>query len=354
MRSCLFTLSSFVILSIISPVLGVTLATTSSAATPTATVPPVASVCPGTRTKFKFFGVNESGAEFNGATIPGLVNTNFVWPRTTSIDFFMSKGFNTFRIPFLMERLNPPATGMTGPFDQNYLNSLKSIVNYITTTKGGFAVIDPHNYMRYINGTVISNVAHPHGNVYWPPQSIYADVMNEPHDIAVQSVFNLNQAAINGIRASGATSQLILVEGTSWTGAWTWVSSGNGAAFSAIKDPNNNVAVQMHQYLDSNGSGTSATCASATVGADRLASATAWLKANNLKGFLGEFAGGANDQCIAALQGALCAMQQSGVWIGATWWGAGPWWNANYIFNIEPPSGVAVAQVLPQALLPFV
>lgn len=85
----------------------------------------------------------------------------------------------------------------------------------------------------------------------------------------------------------------------------------------------------MHQYLDSNGSGTSATCASATVGADRLASATAWLKANNLKGFLGEFAGGANDQCIAALQGALCAMQQSGVWIGATWWGAGPWWNAN-------------------------
>lgn len=38
--------------------------------------------------------------------------------------------------------------------------------------------------------------------------------MNEPHDIAVQSVFNLNQAAINGIRASGATSQLILVEGT--------------------------------------------------------------------------------------------------------------------------------------------
>lgn len=35
-------------------------------------------------------------------------------------------------------------------------------------------------------------------------------------------VFNLNQACINGIRAAGATSQLILVEGNSWTGAWTW------------------------------------------------------------------------------------------------------------------------------------
>lgn len=38
-------------------------------------------------------------------------------------------------------------------------------------------------------------------------------------------VFNLNQAAIDGIRAAGATSQYILVEGNSWSGAWTWVSA---------------------------------------------------------------------------------------------------------------------------------
>ena len=38
-------------------------------------------------------------------------------------------------------------------------------------------------------------------------------------------VFNLNQAAIDGIRGAGATSQLIFVEGNSWTGAWTWVGS---------------------------------------------------------------------------------------------------------------------------------
>ena len=33
-------------------------------------------------------------------------------------------------------------------------------------------------------------------------------------------VVNLNQAAINGIRAAGATSQYITVEGNDWTGAW--------------------------------------------------------------------------------------------------------------------------------------
>ena len=107
--------------------------------------------------------------------------------------------------------------------------------------------------------------------------------MNEPHDIPAQTVFNLvwysprlnrpalfnplqNQAAVNGIRASGATSQLILVEGTSWTGAWSefsypivelsrgahltvalaWTSSGNSAVFGAIQDPNNNVAIGRH------------------------------------------------------------------------------------------------------------
>lgn len=36
-------------------------------------------------------------------------------------------------------------------------------------------------------------------------------------------VAQLNQAAIDGIRDAGATSQYIFVEGNSWSGAWTWV-----------------------------------------------------------------------------------------------------------------------------------
>jgi len=55
-------------------------------------------------------------------------------------------------------------------------------------------------------------------------------------------VFNLNQACINGIRAAGATSQLILVEGNSWTGAWSWVSSGNAASMIELEDPNDKIA----------------------------------------------------------------------------------------------------------------
>ena len=81
------------------------------------------------------------------------------------------------------------------------------------------------------------------------------DLQNEPHDIPAQTVFNLMQAGVNGVRAAGATSQLILVEGTSWTGAWTWTTSGNSDAFGAIRDPNNNVAIgassRLHHYCTS-------------------------------------------------------------------------------------------------------
>jgi endoglucanase len=65
----------------------------------------------------------------------------------------MGKGMNTFRIPFLVERLAP--SGLSGSFNQAYLSGLQTIVSYITG-KGGYAIIDPHNYMRY-NGNVISS-----------------------------------------------------------------------------------------------------------------------------------------------------------------------------------------------------
>ena len=165
--------------------------------------------------------------------------------------------------------------------------------------------------------------------------------MNEPHDIAASTVVSLMQAGIDGIRASGA-KQLILAEGTSYTGAWTWTTtSGNAAAFEAapLNDPLGNTAIEMHQYLDSDGSGTSATCVSSTIGVERVTAATKWLKDNGKKAILGEFAGGANTVCKTAVTGLLDYMQaNSDVWLGGLWWAAGPWWG-DYIYSFEPPSG---------------
>jgi endoglucanase len=75
------------------------------------------------------------------------------------------------------------------------------------------------------------------------------------------------------------------------------VSSGNAAAFANLKDPNNHIAIEMHQYLDSDGSGTNATCVSSTIGAERLQVATQWLQQTGFKGVLGEIGAGSNRAC---------------------------------------------------------
>jgi endoglucanase len=162
---------------------------------------------------------------------------------------------------------------------------------------------------------------------------------NEYNNMDQTLVLDLNQAAINGIRAAGATSQYIFVEGNSWTGAWTWTSVNDN--MKDLTDPEDKIVYEMHQYLDSDGSGTSSTCVSTTIGVERVTSATQWLIDNGKVGILGEFAGGVNSDCETAISGMLSYMaENSDVWKGAMWWAAGPWWGS-YIFSIEPPSGVA-------------
>jgi endoglucanase len=139
-------------------------------------------------------------------------------------------------------------------------------------------------------------------------------------------VLHLNQAAINGIRAAGAKKQMIFAEGNSYTGAWTWTQVNDN--LKELKDPENCLVYEMHQYLDSEGSGTSDQCVSSTIGQQRVESATQWLIKHNKKGFLGEFAGGANTVCKSAVTGMLSYMvKYPKHWLGACWWGGGPWWG---------------------------
>lgn len=125
------------------------------------------------------------------------------------------------------------------------------------------------------------------------------------------------------------------------------VSSGNGDALSSLTDASDKLVYEMHQYLDSDGSGTSEACVSATIGRERLQAATAWLRDNGKTAVLGETAGGANEQCISALVDMLSFMQDNAdVWTGWLWWAAGPWW-ADYMYSLEPPTGTAYTEILP-------
>jgi endoglucanase len=110
-----------------------------------------------------------------------------------------------------------------------------------------------------------------------------------------------------------------------------------------IVDPGDNYAFEAHQYLDWNSSGRSTNIVNRDIGVKRLSGFTEWLKKHKRKGFLGEFAAansmiGDNTWQIGdeAVTKMLKHMEDnSDVWLGWTWWAAGPIWG-DYMFTIEP------------------
>jgi endoglucanase len=297
-------------------------------------------------------GVNLSCAEF-GSALPGTYDKDYTYPTQAEVGYFVGKGMKVFRLPFRWERLQQQKKAA---LDKTELSRIDAFIAG-ATGKGAYVVLDPHNYARY-NGQIIGQAsvskadfadlwsklaAHFKSN----PLVIFG-VMNEPHDMGTELWRDDANAAIQAIRAAGAMN-LILVPGNGWTGAHSWDSTyygtANAVAMLTIVDPGNNYAFEVHQYLDSDSSGTSASCVSAQVGVDRLKGFTAWLKQHGARGFLGEFGCAASSTCLQAVDnmlGHIDANRQH--WIGWTWWAAGPWWG-DYMFSIEPKNGKDAAQL---------
>ncbi len=296
-------------------------------------------------------GVNLAGAEF-GIDPWGNGNGSYVYPDPSyaggyaSADYFVQKGMNTFRLPFRWERLQP-TRGQ--PFDGGELDKLRSTVNRLTG-KGAYVLIDPHNYARYRAGVVGAAVSNTDFADFWGRLAqefgkngkVLFGLMNEPHDISTEQWVGAANAAISAIRSAGA-GNLILVPGNGWTGAHTWGESwygtSNAQALLAIQDPWNKVAFEAHQYLDDDSSGTKASCAGPNVGSQRMQPFTDWLRQNGKKGFLGEFGGGPDGTCASAIGDIVSHLEQNqDVYLGWTYWAAGPWWG-NYFTSLEPSNG---------------
>lgn len=331
--------------------------TVGQAATPTPTPAPAPIPVPTPAAgSFKYLGVNLSGAEFgipnptNGGVNIGTYGTEYTYPTYAELDYYASKHLNTIRLPFSWERLEPV---QNGPLDPTQLGYLDSIVRY-AATRGETVVLDPHNY-GYGYGNLIGSAGTPDASFagFWSklgahyagqPNVIFG-LMNEPHvQTPAQWAQPVNDA-IAAIRATGATQE-ILVPGTAYTGGSSWVSSGNASIFAAnVVDPLHNMAYEIHQYSDGDGSGSSTSVVSPTVGADRLQAVTAWAEGTGNKLFLGEFGAGQDAASIANLQNMLGYMQQhTDVWQGGTEWGGGPWWGS-YFFGTDPQNGTTTPQV---------
>ena len=293
----------------------------------------------------QYVGINIAGAEFKSGVLPGKQGTDYLWPTPSDISQFAQAGFNTIRVPFLWQRMQPELYKPLSEAEANYLDTVikSAIENKVTI------LIDPHNYGAYKADLIGSdNVPVAAFEDFWSRianryknnPNIMFGLMNEPNKQSAEDWAAIAQAAIYAIRKTGA-KQKILVPGTRWSGAHSWLkgfaTSSNAEALKNIKDPANNMAFELHQYFDNDSSGTKPQCVSDDIGVQRITAATEWLRANKQKGFLGEFGASVDPVCLTALGKTLNYMKENkDVWIGWTYW-AGAKWFGKYMFNIYPP-----------------
>ena len=305
-------------------------------------------------------GVSLAGAEFGEKNLPGVFDKDYVYPTVASTAYFQAKGMNLMRLPFLWERLQPR---LGQDFDAVELARLRTFVDG-TTARGLHVLLDPHNYARW-QGHLVGSRELPHSAFadFWRrlavlfkdnPRVLFG-LMNEPHGLPTETWVDAANAAIDAIRATGARN-LVTVPGNAWSGAWSWHESWygtpNAVAMLKLRDPAERLLIEVHQYFNKDGSGSQPDCVSPSIGAERLARFTAWLRQHKRRALLGEIGGGDNPVCAAALRSALDHLQANAdVWAGWLWWAAGPWWK-DYFMSIEPGPGGA-DQPLMRVLAPY-
>ncbi len=303
----------------------------------------------GARRPLPFTGVNLAGGEFYGPK-PGVrpvANRNFVYPNAGEVEYFAGHGMNIFRYPFRWETLQPEAGK---PLLQDEVDRLKAAVNLATGRKL-VVILDPHNCARhYGKGIGSPEVRIEEFADFWKRLAaefagdpyVWFGLMNEPHGLPTKVWFDAANAAIAAIRAAGARNTL-LVPGNAFSGAhsWTatWYGESNASHAVRVHDPLDRWAIEVHQYLDKDSSGSKPEVVSPTIGSERLKAFVEWCRANKRRAFLGEFGAAANPAAQQALGDMLAGMERDrDVWLGWAWWAAGAWWG-NYMFSIEPKDG---------------
>lgn len=299
-----------------------------------------------TRTKGGFrLGINLAGAEFEA------IGGRWKWPKMNNLAYYLEKGFTIFRIPFRWDRLQPE---LRGPLDDKALEGLDALITAINA-KNAIAVLDAHDYGRrqkVIIGAKGTSVTSADFADFWGRMArryrtrplVWYNLMNEPHDMPAEANLEGQNAACKAIRDAGARSK-VLFSGVAWTGAHSWIGSGNGKIMLGARDRGNNYAFDVHQYLDP-GFGGSKKKAVPGVGSHILNDVTKWARTHDKELFLGEFGGGPGQDFIKEMDALLAYMMGNrDVFIGATYFGGGGVWGGNP-GSSDPIRGIDQPQTL--------
>jgi endoglucanase len=302
---------------------------------------------------------------------------------------FIRSGMNTVRVPVSWGFLQLDGAGKGAINRGYYANYIQPLLQTLTKAKI-HTLIDLHAYMRYSKfgeqySGCLGDAPCPDGTLILDEQAyqsvwgqlmtliqedsaidkdyIVIDLMNEPVAVPNDKVFTIQASLIKMLRAQKFSGP-ILVEGNNWTGlhSWTtqeWVGTDgkrytNANLFTrehfaeeGITDLSK-IIINVHQYLDSDYSGTHDTCLQdvTTTGQDgfNLDAFTEYLEKNQFKAIVTEFGTGTNaTSCSAPLNDFMNYMKEHSAngknygFAGWTIWSSGHGWGG-YNLRVKPNS----------------
>ncbi|CDZ78902.1 Endoglucanase precursor [Legionella massiliensis] len=344
---------------------------------------------------WEFAGINLSGLEFGKVIDPVVIpnlsqeDSSGNYSDLKDTQAFIQAGVNTVRVPISWGYLQLDGAGKGSLNMAYYNNYLKPLLQTLTHAKVN-TIVDLHAYMRYSefgkqysgcgpdgacpDGTLITDV-----NAYksvWgqlatlmqndssiDKKYLMIDLMNEPVGVPDDKVFTI-QAALVKMLQDQKFGGYILVEGNSWTGlhSWTtyqWTGSDGQTYSNATLFTRDNfnkqgvtdlskVLINVHQYLDSDYSGTHDDCQQdlTTTGPNgfNLNQFVDYLETNKLKAIVTEFGTGRNAaSCKAPLTQFMKYLQDNSAngkdygFVGWTIWSTGHGWG-DYNLRVKPTS----------------
>jgi hypothetical protein len=317
-------------------------------------------IAPAKRALPRLGGLNIAGCDF-GMNVWGWSGTSMC-PGTEQIGHFIEQGSNVIRLPVGWQYLVGNDAASTA-LDPAFFATYDRLVTEVTR-RGAYAIIDLHNYGRWNSGVVgadgPSNDAFARlwallAKKYANNDKVMFGLMNEPHDQDIGAFAVACQAAVNAIRAAGATSQAIILPGGHWTKAAPW-TCGNNPALGRVTDPAGGVdrlLLDIHKYLDADGSGTAHECV--IDGLDVLAPFAQWARANGRRGIITEMGGATTDSCQTFLPKMLkYVVDNDDVFVGFTAWAAGSFQPyPGYELSLTPNADGSDNALWTKAIRPF-
>lgn len=285
-------------------------------------------------------GINLCGGEFSENSIPGSLNVHYSYPTEEEVEYFYKKGFKTVTIPFRWERVQKE---LGGELDYQEIGEIKKVIGWCSN-KDMQVIVSMHNYGRYkkngIEYLIGSNTVSRNDfadvwnrlvNAFSGSQNLYGfELMTEPHEMQGFDWFTTAQQAINSIRDADKRNNII-VDGENYAAAESWYQYSD--ILKNLKDPANKLIYNAHCYFDIDFTGKyiysyEQNKVDDSTGIKRVMPFVNWLRENNKKGIIGEFAVPDTDpRWLTVMQAFLKYLSDNKV--SANYWASGKRWSGN-------------------------